>query len=241
MNIWVSRLYGASKAKMLKKSSYNLNFPWKYLISELTSLKSLSEYFKNSSGPNFGRMQMKQSDPVPVKWQFCWHSGLESSNSHYVMQCHLEPWHTNQFKLGCTEQFQWQKLYSCLCLQISFQCSRFFSKRPCFCIIVDVHKINILVLMEKELELPKEFRLNSGVSWLFTLSLMTQSAVQSMHCTQSSQKATMYTQPEVVVTQCYPAVTTHWSHGFKSHAKQRERKCKRTAELLSLSVKDIFL
>lgn len=61
MNIWVSRLYDASKAKMLKKPSYNLNFPWKYLISELTSLKSLSEYFKNSSGPNFGRMQMKQS------------------------------------------------------------------------------------------------------------------------------------------------------------------------------------
>lgn len=132
MNIWVSRLYDASKAKMLKKSSYNLNFPWKYLISELTSLKSLSEYFKNSSGPNFGRMQMKQSDPVPVKWQFCWHSGLESSNSHYVMQCHLEPWHTNQFKLGCTEQFQWQKLYSCLCLQISFQCSSFFFKTTMF-------------------------------------------------------------------------------------------------------------
>lgn len=33
-----------------------------------------------------------------------------------------------------------------------------------FCIIMDVNKINILVPTEKELELPKEFRLNSGAN-----------------------------------------------------------------------------
>lgn len=89
MNIWVSRLYDASKAKRLRSHptiSYKFSMKKIYLISRLASVQMLSESFKNSSGPNWVCMQTKPSDLLPAKWQLCWHSGLRFTFCHGALQ-----------------------------------------------------------------------------------------------------------------------------------------------------------